>query len=288
MAPHAPFKEVEASRPPWDSSARPHYTQTINPNYTIGSGAYRPNGENNNAAHISIDPDDNTRPPLANYKLLISAIVPRPIGFISTRSADGSVTNVSPFSFFQIIAADPPIFVFGVNGHKPSSATTKKDTLTNLLETGECVINIISEDFIDAANMACVDAPYGVSEFDISGLTRGEDTKQVRAPRVKEAVFSIEAKVIEKRDFTSKRDPTKVTATMFTVEGVQFWVREDALNDEQSALQMEKLRPVSRLGGISYARVTDMFELPRLVWETDISAEDKQLVADRAKENAGK
>lgn len=287
MAPHAPFKEVEASRPPWDSSAHPHYTQTINPGYTIGSGAYRPNGSNT-AKHITIDPNADSRGFLQNYKLLISAIVPRPIGFISTRSADSTSTNVSPFSFFQIIAADPPIFVFGVNGPKVGSPGTRKDTLTNLLETGECVINIISEDYIDAANMACVDAPYGVSEFDVSGLTRGEDTKLVRAPRVKEAVFSVEAKVVEKREFTSKRDPTKVTATMFTVEGVQFWAREDALDEERGVLEMEKLRPVSRLGGITYARVTDMFELPRLAWETDLSAEEKQLVADRAKENAGK
>lgn len=287
MSPHAPFKEVEASRPPWDSSAHPHYTQTINPSYTLGSGAYRPDNENNKpSSHITIDPNETSRQPVTNYKLLISAIVPRPIGFISTRSADGSSTNVSPFSFFNIITADPPIFVFGVNGKKLGTSVGK-DTFTNLSETGECVINIISEDFIDAANMACIDAPYGVSEFDVTGLTRGEDTKQVRAPRVKEAVFSIEAKVVEKRDFYSKRDPTKVSSTMFTVEGVQFWAREDALNPEKSALEMEKLRPVSRLGGISYARVTDMFELPRPAWETDISAEEKQLVEDRAKE-AGK
>lgn len=288
MAPHPPFKEVEASRPPWNSSASPHYTQTLNPNWKVGDGAYRPCGPpvSSQPQHIVIDPYADSRAPLSNYKLLVSAIVPRPIGFISTRSADGSSTNVSPFSFFNIVTADPPTFVFGVNGPKlvgpPGTTTTRKDTLTNLVETGECVINIISEDYIDAANMTCTNAPYGVSEFDISGLTRGEDTQQVRAPRVKEAAFSVEAKVVDKREITSKTDPSKVTATMFTVEGVRFWAREDALNEERSAMLIDKLRPVSRLGGIGYARVTEMFELPRLDWETGLSAEEKQLIADRS------
>lgn len=295
MAPHRPFKEVEASRPPWNSSISPHFTQTLKPDWKIGDGAYRPNGQREPSEHISINPHAESREPANNYKLLISAIVPRPIGFISTRSADGSSTNVSPFSFFNIVAADPPMFVFGVNGVKDVNGfkgvngfepthNTRKDTLYNLVETGECVINIISEDYVDAANMTSIDAPYGVSEFDIAGLTRGEDTEQVRAPRVKEAVFSVEAKVIDKREFTSRRGgpDDEVTATMFTVEGVHFWAREDALNTEKSAFEVDKLRPVSRLGGISYTRVTDMYELPRRAW-TDLSAEEKQLVVDRAK-----
>ncbi|CRG83569.1 hypothetical protein PISL3812_00922 [Talaromyces islandicus] len=293
MAPHPPFKELEASRPPWNSAVSPHFTQTLKPDWKIGDGAYRPNGQP--SEHISIDPNADTREPADNYKLLISAIVPRPIGFISTRSADGSATNVSPFSFFNIVAADPPMFAFGVNGLKDVNGfkgvngfeptnNTRKDTLYNLFETGECVINVISEDYVDAANMTSIDAPYGVSEFDIAGLTRGEDTQQVRAPRVKEAVFSVEAKVVYKREFTSRRgDPDQAAATIFIVEGVHFWAREDALNAEKNVFEIDKLRPVSRLGGITYTRITDMFELPRRAW-TDLSAEEKQLVADRAKE----
>ncbi|KAH8698985.1 hypothetical protein BGW36DRAFT_460790 [Talaromyces proteolyticus] len=268
---HPPFKSVEASRPPWDSSAHPHYTQTLNPSYTPGSGSFTKT-ESESATHVSIDPYGPNRPANLNYKLLISAITPRPIGFIATRSADGSTTNLSPFSFFNVVATDPPIFVVGLVGKGATGG--KKDTLANIIETGECVINIISEDFIDAANIACVDAPYGVSEFDISGLTRA-DTEVVATPRVKEAVFSIEAKLVENREFHSKTDPTRVSSTMVVVEGVRFWAREDALNEERSLIDIEKLRPVARMGGITYARVTDLFELPRPVWGNDFTDEER-------------
>lgn len=278
MSQRPPFKEVEASRPEWDESRRPTYTRTRKPSWTPGSG---PNSNDHvGKSHVEIDPYAAGRPPQDNYKLLISAIVPRPIGFVSTISpdtnGDGAQTaNLSPFSFFQMISFDPPLFILSTTGNKlGSNPPTKKDTARNILDTGECTINIISEHFLEAANFCSIDAPYGVSEFDIAGLTPAPSAI-VKPPRVKEAVFSVEAKLVENREFHSRVDPSKVSATLLVLEGVRFWAREDAIDEKRTLIDIDKLRPMARLGGITYSRTNDLLEIPRPQWD-NLSDEDKQ------------
>jgi hypothetical protein len=145
--PHPDFKKVEGSRPPWDREAKWNMKQTSEPNWKMGDGA-NDSGASLNVPHIEIDPYEEGRPAVYNYKLLISGIIPRPIGFVSTRSLDGSSTNLAPFSYFQMINHDPPLFILGYAGGFDNA----KDSLRNLAETKECVINIISEHFIEAAN----------------------------------------------------------------------------------------------------------------------------------------
>lgn len=183
--------------------------------------------------HIQIDPYASGRPAGFNYKLLISAIVPRPIAFVSTRSADGS-TNLAPFSYFQTIGHDPPLFIIGFASALTPDEEKAKDTLRNLSRTGECVINIISDSFVEAANAASVNAPYGVSEWDISGLTPVYDCADVKCARVGEAVFSVEGKLESLREFNSRSTPGKVSSTLAIVEGTKFWVRSDAINEERN------------------------------------------------------
>lgn len=228
--PHPDFKAVEASRPPFDKSTSFHYTQTPKPDWTPGSGANT--ASDANKQHRSIDPYEQGRPVVHNYKLLISAVVPRPIGFVSTVSADGTSTNLAPFSYFNLVGHDPPMFVLGFSGGLGKA----KDTLQNLLDTEEATINIISEDFIEAANFTSTNAPHGISEWSFSGL-HPEKSKIVKPDRVKEAVFSIEAKLVEKYEWTSRNPetPGKKTGVTVFVEGVNFWVREDAI-DEQGML----------------------------------------------------
>ncbi|KAK3322610.1 hypothetical protein B0H66DRAFT_554817 [Apodospora peruviana] len=255
--PHPDFKQVEASRPAFDSSLSSlKYTQTASPSWTFGSGANSlspsPSGQ-----HITIDPYAPGRPAGFNYKLLISAIIPRPIAFLSTHSPSNGSTNLAPFSYFQMIGHDPPLFVIGFAG------ATQKDSLRNLVETNECVINVISEHFVEAANSTSINAPYGTSEWDISGLTPVYDCETVKAARVKEAVFSVEGKLESVREFESRTNPGKVSSTMVVIEGKRFWVREDAVNEERNMLDPDVLRPIARLGGITYARLGEAFEIPR-------------------------
>lgn len=229
--PHPDFKKVEASRPPFDTTTTFHYTQAPQPSWSLGQGANTPPPPS--TPHVSIDPFESGRPAGFNYKLLISAIVPRPIAFISTRSADGQTTNLAPFSYFQMVSHDPPMFTIGFAS--PLTPEEKcKDTLRNLAATGECVINIISEHFAEAANATSVNAPYGVSEWDVSGLTPAYDCATVKCARVREAVFSVEAKLDSLREFESRSKPGSISGTLAIVEGTRFWVREDALNEERN------------------------------------------------------
>lgn len=92
-------------------------------------------------------------------------------------------------------------------------------------------INIISEHFIEAANATSVNAPYGISEWALTGLHSAPCTT-VKASRVKESIFSIEGKLVETKEFESRATPGKKTGVLAIIEGVRFWAREDAINEE--------------------------------------------------------
>ena len=223
--PHPDFKKVEAGREAWDKSLEWNIKQTIKPDWKYGDGA-NDGGASLKIPHVEIDPYEEGRPAVFNYKLMISGIIPRPIGFLSTKSKDGSSTNLAPFSYFNMINHDPPLFTIGYAGGFDKA----KDSLTNLTESGECVINIISEHFIEAANATSVNAPYGESEWSLSGLTPAP-CSTVKASRVKEAVFSIEGKLESTREFESRATLGKKTGVLAIIEGTRFWVREDAINE---------------------------------------------------------
>ncbi|KAK2058736.1 nitrilotriacetate monooxygenase component B [Colletotrichum caudatum] len=270
--PHPDFKTVEASRPPFDPSLGVRFTKAPDPDWKLGGGANAlgRSSSSSSAPHVAIDPYEDGRPALFNYKLLISSVVPRPIAFLSTRSADGSVENLAPFSYFNMVNHDPPLFVVGFS----ASAGRPKDSLRCLLESRECVVNIIGEGFLEAANSTSVNAPFGRSEWAVSGLTPVRDCKHVAAPRVGEAVFSVEGKLDFYKEYDSKATPGKKSGVVAFIEGVNFWVREDAINADKNLVDPNILRPISRLGGITYGRTTEVMELPRLDWEKDIGGDE--------------
>lgn len=156
---------------------------------------------------------------------------------------------------------DPPLFTIGFAG----GFANAKDTLRNLEASGECTINIVSEHYIEAANATSVDAPYGTSEWALSGLTPAPCT-EVKPSRVKEAIFSVEGKLLSTTEFESRATPGKKTGVLAVIEGVRFWVREDAINEDRNIIDPGVLRPVSRLGGIMYGRTVEGVEIPRPVF----------------------
>jgi hypothetical protein len=113
--PHPDFKKVEESREPWDKNLKWDLKQTFDPSWKLGGGA-NDRGASLNIPHVEIDPYEAGRPAVYNYKLMISGIIPRPVAFLSTRSADGSSTNLAPFSYFQMCCDDPPMFTIGFSG----------------------------------------------------------------------------------------------------------------------------------------------------------------------------
>lgn len=227
-----PYAESKTTRSDWDHTSF-QFVKTIDPNWTFGSGANGLLSPSDLAKqHVSIDPYAEDRSGAINYKLLTSAITPRPIAFISTASTDGSSSNLAPFSYFNLVNHDPPLFTVGFS----CSVSEAKDTLRNIIDTEECVINIISDWYIEAANSTSIDAPYGISEWDVRGLTPVYDCETVKCARVKVAAFSIEAKLDMLKEFDSRANKGVKSGTMVILEGTRMWVREDAVNEQKSLI----------------------------------------------------
>ncbi|KAK7404023.1 hypothetical protein QQX98_010196 [Neonectria punicea] len=259
------FEETIAKRPDFDHSNSPiEVTKSPDPTWSFGDGVRNKSPSPTEPAskiHKEIDPYSSDRSVPQNYRLLVSGIAPRPVGFISTLSKDGKTKNLAPFSYFQVVDHDPPMFIVSFS----SRFGAVKDTYQNLKDTGECVINTVSENMIEAVSASSIDAPYGLSEWDITGLHEAPTTT-VKPSRVQESVFSVEGKVVDIKEF-APHSPGMSSAAIVLVKATRFWVQEDAANEDFSHIDLEKLRPIAQLGGMSYGRITSTFELPRTRWE---------------------
>lgn len=187
------------------------------------------------------------------YKLMVGAIVPRPIAFVSTVSRSG-VRNLAPFSFFTAASANPPVVCFApmVRG----SDGQQKDTLRNVQETGEFVVNIVSEDFVGKMNICSAEFPPDVDEWEKSGLTPVA-SECVKPARVQESRFHMECKLVDVVSVSKQ----PLGGSLVLGEVLRFHVADELFDDYRIA--PEKLRAVGRMGGPSYARTTDRFDLER-------------------------
>ena len=176
------------------------------------------------------------------YHFMIGVVVPRPIAFVSTVSKDGAF-NVAPFSYFHAITNRPPLVGVSINRR----AGDPKDTARNIQETGDFVVNVVSEALLERAVRASGDWPKDVDEFELTGLTPVK-SDLVRSPRVGESPVSLECRlhrVIELGD------------AHFTVgEIVLAHVADEVLTDGR--VDVAKLRPAGRLGGDGYSIVRDV------------------------------
>jgi len=197
------------------------------------------------------------------YPLMISGIVPRPIAFVSTISDEG-VENLAPFSWFNMVTASPPLVSFCcVNANGP---TGLKDTANNVKNGKGFTVNIISEPFVENANATAIDCPPEFDEWTITGLTKAPSV-HVKASRVKESAFSMECELYQAIDIVNPTTGQR-TSTLVLAHVKYIHVRNDMLT-ERGTVDVTKFKPVSRLGDISYARLGDVFRLPRPVWATE-------------------
>jgi flavin reductase (DIM6/NTAB) family NADH-FMN oxidoreductase RutF len=200
---------------------------------------------------VLIDP--KTIPARVAYQILIGAVIPRPIGFISSVSAEG-VVNLAPFSFFNAICAEPPMLMFSTVNRRP-----EKDTLVNVKATREFVANIVSHEIARQMNLTSGDYAPGVDEFDVSGLTP-LPSQIVKPPCVQESPVSMECKV---RHIIQVSDQPS-GATVIIGEVVLFHVR-DSIMDKDMLIDPGKLNPIARLGGPSYSTIQNRFDMIRPV-----------------------
>ncbi|HTP43552.1 MAG TPA: flavin reductase family protein [Candidatus Acidoferrum sp.] len=187
------------------------------------------------------------------YKLMIGSIVPRPIAFVSTLSA-GGVPNLAPFSFFTGVSANPPVIAFSPMIR--SSDGRKKDTLNNIEATREFVVNVVSEEFAQKMNLCSEEFPPEVDEFRVSGLTP-VPSDLVKPARVAESHVSMECRLVQ----VVHVSPKPLGGSIVLGEVLRFHV-DDALIDN-FRIDPDKLHAFGRMGGNTYARTTDRFELIR-------------------------
>jgi flavin reductase (DIM6/NTAB) family NADH-FMN oxidoreductase RutF len=198
-----------------------------------------------------LNPDEHA--PRDIYRLMIGSIVPRPIAFVSTIGADGR-PNLAPFSFFTGVSANPPVICFCPV--RRASDGQRKDTLRNILEVGEFVVNIVSESFADRMNACAADFAPEVNEFEISGLTPAP-SDLVKPPRVAESRIQMECRLLQTVEICDQ----PLGATIVIGRILRFHV-DDALFDD-FRIDPDKLRAIGRMGGPTYSRTMDRFDLPR-------------------------
>jgi len=186
------------------------------------------------------------------YRLLIGAVLPRPIAWVSTMDAAGRL-NLAPFSYFTIVCPTPMTLLFCPGVH---SDGRKKDSWRNIEEVPEFVINVTNEETAEAMNQTSIVLPHGRSEFEWAGLTPAP-SRAIRVPRVAEAPVSFEC-VLERIVVIS--DQPGGGATIFgRVQCIH--VRDDIYDNGR--IDLEALRPIGRLAGDGYARATDIFHMQR-------------------------
>ncbi|KAF8882296.1 hypothetical protein BD779DRAFT_1444937 [Infundibulicybe gibba] len=208
--------------------------------------------------------DPATENPSYLYQLLISGIVPRPIAFISSISPSGTA-NLAPFSWFNQVSANPPVISVSCSNGR----NNLKDSTSNIKATGGFTVNIISEPWVTQANVCSVNAPHDVSEWPISGLTK-EPSIYVKAPRVKESAFSMECEVFQMIDIIHP-DTGRATTTLILGLIKYIHIRKDVLA-ENGTVDPARLKPISRLGDITYAGLGTGFRLARPSWENEEEA----------------
>jgi flavin reductase (DIM6/NTAB) family NADH-FMN oxidoreductase RutF len=193
------------------------------------------------------------------YGILISAVVPRPIAWVSTVSAAGQI-NLAPFSFFNAVCTDPPLLAFapGLRSPKRSKADqgVAKDTLRNVRETREFVVNVVTYELREAMNLSSGDYDASVNEFELARLT-AEPSKMVRPPRVAESPVSFECKLHQILDFS----PAPTSGSLVIGEIVSIHVDNAHMKDGK--LDRNSLDLIGRMGGMQYTRTTQRFEMVR-------------------------
>jgi flavin reductase (DIM6/NTAB) family NADH-FMN oxidoreductase RutF len=202
---------------------------------------------------LSFLPKDLETPKLHSY--LLSAVAPRPIAFASTVDKDGR-PNLSPFSFFNVFSANPPILIF--SPARRVRGNTTKHTLENAEATKEVVINVVNYDIVQQMSLSSTEYPEGVNEFEKAGLTMLK-SHVVKPFRVAESPVQMECKIND----IVKLGTEGGAGNLIICEVVKMHINNEVL-DENGAIDQVKLDLVSRAGGSFYSRAkSGFFEIPK-------------------------
>jgi len=197
--------------------------------------------------------DFTTLSPKDRYRLLIGSVVPRPIAFVTTRDQN-DVPNAAPFSFFQCGSHDPPSVALGM---ELRAEGTLKDTVRIIRATREFVVNLVSEAIAERMNICAVDFPEGMDELSEAGLT-AVPSSVVKPPRIAESPVNMECKLLEELRFGEGGKRSIVLG-----EVLRFHIRDDVLT-AGGRVDLDAMKPVGRLAGSGYIRLSDRFDMKRM------------------------
>lgn len=202
---------------------------------------------------VSLHPKDLSTPKLHSY--LLSAVAPRPIAFASTIDANGNA-NLSPFSFFNVFSANPPIMIFSPARRVRDNTT--KHTLENVEVVKEVVINVVNYDIVQQMSLSSTEYPEGVNEFEKAGLTM-LPSDEVKPFRVAESPIQIECKVND----IIKLGAEGGAGNLVICEVVKLHIANTVMADD-GTINQEALDLVARAGGSYYSRAkAGFFEIPK-------------------------
>lgn len=195
---------------------------------------------------IEINPKENTE--LENQKILAGSILPRPIALVTTLSKEG-VLNAAPFSYFNIVAPEPPIVSISVQ----TKDGKLKDTARNIFEQEEFVVHIVDDQNLEQSNATAATLPPDVSEVEQVNFTPIESTS-VKVPGIKESKVRMECKLLQTIPFGDKK------GHLILGEVTRFHIDESIY--EEGKIDFLKLNPMSRLAGADYAAIGDIVTIP--------------------------
>jgi flavin reductase (DIM6/NTAB) family NADH-FMN oxidoreductase RutF len=194
--------------------------------------------------------DLSALPAIERYKLLIGLVIPRPIAWISTWSANG-VANCAPFSFFNVFSEEPPLCLVSFNARSDGQA---KHTQKNIRRSGEFVVNLVDEATANAMHLSSREWAEDESEFEKTGLTPAPALK-VGQPRIAEAAASLECRVERWLEWGEAR--RVVIGEILVVHA-----REGIIDPKTKRVSEEHYRPIGRLFAARYCTTRQRFNLP--------------------------
>jgi flavin reductase (DIM6/NTAB) family NADH-FMN oxidoreductase RutF len=193
------------------------------------------------------------------YSLLLNSVAPRPIAWVSTISASGQ-PNLAPFSFFNAVCVDPPLLAFAPGLRQPKqregSRGEAKDTLRNIRETKEFVVNLVTYELAEAMNLTSGEYDASVNEFELAKVTP-QPSQVVRPPQVAESPVSFECTLHQILDFS----PAPTSSSLVIGKIVSIYMNDVHIKDGK--LDRNSLDLVGRMGGLQYTRTTQRFEMVR-------------------------
>ncbi|HEC2172076.1 TPA: flavin reductase family protein [Staphylococcus delphini] len=189
------------------------------------------------------------------YKFLIGSVVPRPIALITSQSEEG-LLNIAPFSFFNIVASEPALLSVAVNRKEGEM----KDTARNILTMKEAVVHVVTEDNVANANQTAAMLPPDESELARTTFTT-TDSEMVSVPSLNESSIRFEVKLY--RHIEIKNDRNENTSDLLLLEIQKMVIDEAIYHLENGHIDVENVKPVSRLAGNDYARLGETFTIER-------------------------